>query len=136
MKKMTNENSDIIHIFANSLIVKERKDRICYELIRGNRKGIDRFNHNTIELLRKEKILINCSADEIIVFIKSKFDLSDVFLVIDDSYLYGSFLKREELIKKIENTYMSLIAIKGQDIAIIKGENGIRNNFYVLKIDV
>ncbi|MCQ2796939.1 MAG: hypothetical protein MJ241_00560 [Bacilli bacterium] len=125
---------DIIRKFCDSIILDDRKDRMYYELTSRKQKGVDRFDHNAGCLIKKEKIILHGSLDEIVKYLNVNVKQDSVVFIVDHFNKTGECLTKEEFIKRLNSEYLALIGIIYPHLAIIKEENHSGKYIYLLKV--
>lgn len=118
-------NTDIEKEFVGRFIVKERRERLLFELGSRKRKdGIGRFCHGAEEILIKDKIALygnDLFYDEILGYIRHTEKAKQCYIIAYNDWLDGISCPVENGLERILGNGMAAILIIG-DTAVVETE--------------
>ncbi len=114
-KTISIRNEKIEHFFVNNFVVKNRKQRLFYELSGKKRiDGMMRFCHGTEEMIIKEKIIASGTdlcEQEILPIIRQHTNAGNAYIMAYDEVIDASSCSVQEALEKVLGNGMAAIIV-------------------------
>lgn len=124
--------------FVNNFLIRQKQERILFELQKKRSRAIDRFSHDVKVLLNSNIILLSGEHLRIDDVVKALQDYNIslramVCIISGNETLDNKIISLQEAIKFFFNDYLQMVITDGEHFALIKEEtSGSYSQKYVL----
>lgn len=124
--------------FVNNFLMKQKRERILFELQKKRVRAVDRFSHDVMAMLNSNKIILfgeHLRKEEIIkVLLAYNISLEVMVCIISgNETLDNKIISLQDAIKFFFNDYLQMVITDGEHFALIKEEtSGNYSQKYIL----